>query len=112
MDSSPAAAFRHQLFSRQTACAEALTFNPPGLRLSMVCALELVFNPAGLRLSMVSARELVFNPPGSRLSMVCARERAFNPPVSCLPAKPVPQKSEEHTSELQSRFDLVCRLLL
>src|SRR5699024_11883993 len=24
----------------------------------------------------------------------------------------VPQRSEEHTSELQSRFDLVCRLLL
>src|SRR5207249_10349293 len=25
---------------------------------------------------------------------------------------PVPRRSEEHTSELQSRFDLVCRLLL
>src|SRR5207249_12235771 len=25
---------------------------------------------------------------------------------------PVDQRSEEHTSELQSRFDLVCRLLL
>src|SRR5438067_10439233 len=24
----------------------------------------------------------------------------------------MPQRSEEHTSELQSRFDLVCRLLL
>src|SRR5438067_7997836 len=24
----------------------------------------------------------------------------------------LPQRSEEHTSELQSRFDLVCRLLL
>src|SRR5207249_11493086 len=27
-------------------------------------------------------------------------------------AKPPPDRSEEHTSELQSRFDLVCRLLL
>src|SRR5699024_12647470 len=26
--------------------------------------------------------------------------------------KPVNSRSEEHTSELQSRFDLVCRLLL
>src|SRR5699024_11268961 len=25
---------------------------------------------------------------------------------------PLPEQSEEHTSELQSRFDLVCRLLL
>src|SRR5437868_9137736 len=29
-----------------------------------------------------------------------------SPPVKCHP------RSEEHTSELQSRFDLVCRLLL
>src|SRR5207249_12068865 len=30
------------------------------------------------------------------------------------PMKPIriPERSEEHTSELQSRFDLVCRLLL
>src|SRR5437868_7388881 len=27
-------------------------------------------------------------------------------------ARPGPPRSEEHTSELQSRFDLVCRLLL
>src|SRR5207249_8754307 len=27
-------------------------------------------------------------------------------------SSPSPQRSEEHTSELQSRFDLVCRLLL
>src|SRR5699024_11721000 len=27
-------------------------------------------------------------------------------------ADALPQRSEEHTSELQSRFDLVCRLLL
>src|SRR5438067_9428732 len=33
------------------------------------------------------------------------------PPVS--PCNPQPtSRSEEHTSELQSRFDLVCRLLL
>src|SRR5699024_12418612 len=28
------------------------------------------------------------------------------------PARSTPVRSEEHTSELQSRFDLVCRLLL
>src|SRR5699024_12486035 len=27
-------------------------------------------------------------------------------------ASSIPERSEEHTSELQSRFDLVCRLLL
>src|SRR5207249_5500271 len=32
---------------------------------------------------------------------------------ACEPANvPGPGRSEEHTSELQSRFDLVCRLLL
>src|SRR5699024_12171871 len=31
---------------------------------------------------------------------------------SASPSKATPRRSEEHTSELQSRFDLVCRLLL
>src|SRR5690349_24948217 len=30
----------------------------------------------------------------------------------CRTARPAPRRSEEHTSELQSRRDLVCRLLL
>src|SRR5699024_11927676 len=33
-------------------------------------------------------------------------------PSSGRPTAPVTSRSEEHTSELQSRFDLVCRLLL
>src|SRR5207249_9263508 len=33
------------------------------------------------------------------------------PPTTSAPA-PISERSEEHTSELQSRFDLVCRLLL
>src|SRR5699024_12373365 len=32
-------------------------------------------------------------------------------PGSPTPSPPSPRRSEEHTSELQSRFDLVCRLL-
>src|SRR5437868_8269125 len=35
---------------------------------------------------------------------------AVRPPMPGL--EPTPSRSEEHTSELQSRFDLVCRLLL
>src|SRR5207249_10501471 len=31
---------------------------------------------------------------------------------ACTPSNPSSDRSEEHTSELQSRFDLVCRLLL
>src|SRR5699024_11827997 len=30
----------------------------------------------------------------------------------CIPTRTSTTRSEEHTSELQSRFDLVCRLLL
>src|SRR5699024_12260612 len=37
-------------------------------------------------------------------SPMVARQRPLTPPK--------PLRSEEHTSELQSRFDLVCRLLL
>src|SRR6266513_3582204 len=33
-------------------------------------------------------------------------------PITVEAPRPVVERSEEHTSELQSRFDLVCRLLL
>src|SRR5699024_11876378 len=36
----------------------------------------------------------------------------FIPDYSLAPKYHFPARSEEHTSELQSRFDLVCRLLL
>src|SRR5437868_8780677 len=42
------------------------------------------------------------------------RAQARAPPRMCLRPRPRASaaRSEEHTSELQSRFDLVCRLLL
>src|SRR5207249_9559563 len=40
----------------------------------------------------------------------CMSMRAIR--QSICPARVVSSRSEEHTSELQSRFDLVCRLLL
>src|SRR5437868_12078418 len=36
----------------------------------------------------------------------------LNPLISASQSPNTPFRSEEHTSELQSRFDLVCRLLL
>src|SRR5207249_5710726 len=48
---------------------------------------------------------------GPRLQQLTYRERAE---MSCCKRGPpaLGKRSEEHTSELQSRFDLVCRLLL
>src|SRR5206468_9033100 len=40
------------------------------------------------------------------------RVRLLDPHVDVLASKLQPARSEEHTSELQSRSDLVCRLLL
>src|SRR5437868_12607270 len=40
------------------------------------------------------------------------RPRAAGPPVVSAQCSSYASRSEEHTSELQSRFDLVCRLLL
>src|SRR5699024_11935304 len=50
-------------------------------------------------------------------STCSASEARANTPIgrvrpSRVVTSPVPPRSEEHTSELQSRFDLVCRLLL
>src|SRR5699024_11436295 len=40
------------------------------------------------------------------------RRGASPPPGPCPPGTSTMNRSEAHTSELQSRFDLVCRLLL
>src|SRR5438067_10698465 len=40
------------------------------------------------------------------------RSRAVDPLHAVRGVRPAAGRSEEHTSELQSRFDLVCRLLL
>src|SRR5690349_24551741 len=51
----------------------------------------------------------------STISPTAARFRVWHPAPharASLDAKPETARSEEHTSELQSRRDLVCRLLL
>src|SRR3989449_11313608 len=44
-------------------------------------------------------------------SATCTPTRSPSPPTNS-DGDPVPDRSEEHTSELQSRLHLVCRLLL
>src|SRR5207249_6776063 len=60
-------------------------------------------------------------PPGAATVSVAARSRGIEARlavedergrVRTLPLRPRAWRSEEHTSELQSRFELVCRLLL
>src|SRR5699024_12221935 len=51
--------------------------------------------------------ESAFPPIGEIGATICSRCEQFS--LITLSAK---SRSEEHTSELQSRFDLVCRLLL
>src|SRR5699024_12037871 len=53
-------------------------------------------------------------PEGARLLVVVREARVSSSPLGCLPLPLFCEspRSEEHTSELQSRFDLVCRLLL
>src|SRR5438874_5793628 len=54
------------------------------------------------------------NNPGVRqtLNFRDANQRGYGALVLNLPGQPLEPRSEEHTSELQSRRDLVCRLLL
>src|SRR5256885_11149838 len=61
----------------------------------------------------------VFLPlPGHRLTLALSAQPgapAYSPsppPQTPHPARPPPRRSEEHTSELQSPCNLVCRLLL
>src|SRR5207248_11802976 len=46
--------------------------------------------------------------PCSTSALCCGRRCA---PATCRPASGATSRSEEHTSELQSPYDLVCRLL-
>src|SRR6266704_3182116 len=47
-----------------------------------------------------------------RASARCPVCPSTSPRARCTPCSARTARSEEHTSELQSRFDLVCRLLL
>src|SRR5699024_12804925 len=69
--------------------------------------------------SFSSGRRAVFSSPSSGCFCFRLARKACSMPFhpSCRIVFPFavnvwPSRSEEHTSELQSRFDLVCRLLL
>src|SRR5438067_9840928 len=55
-----------------------------------------------------------FEPPSPGFGVRCSNRSSYWPvlPTTIIAAYPLDVRSEEHTSELQSRFDLVCRLLL
>src|SRR5699024_12625875 len=59
--------------------------------------------------SLEPATYALTHPRSSALSGKIIKTLFFTSNTSC---DSEPQRSEEHTSELQSRFDLVCRLLL
>src|SRR5207248_11681744 len=72
-------------------------------------------------LCTMSSRRCVCSPtPGSRRVKRAATRCATSPPArtpawrrtSASTSHRTPKRSEEHTSELQSPYDLVCRLLL
>src|SRR5699024_12718206 len=63
--------------------------------------------PAWVSMSALCADSTLL---GSRRTTPPATSRETCTPCSC--SSPATTRSEEHTSELQSRFDLVCRLLL
>src|SRR5699024_12645313 len=48
----------------------------------------------------------------SRKDQKCDHSRWYRTHTGCRSRRVRAERSEEHTSELQSRFDLVCRLLL
>src|SRR2546428_6948239 len=63
-------------------------------------------------------RCIILQRPQERAPLVAGRDSdwaelmATARPAECVPVAATDPRSEEHTSELQSRSDLVCRLLL
>src|SRR5216683_3780777 len=74
-----------------------------GLALASFCGILAIF--VGFYGLLMLYRRLGFRP--QQRSLWPAK-----PPAQAAPPAPVAPRSEEHTSELQSRSDLVCRLLL
>src|SRR5690606_41790732 len=66
-------------------------------------------DPGGHHLLRVPDRVPVLHPVAEVRQRQPAARQGPGPPH---PAPPAPPRSEEHTSELQSRENLVCRLLL
>src|SRR5690349_24193005 len=60
---------------------------------------------------VISMQVLLEGPTVAALARKVA-EKKGSPVLSFPTIQPTPERSEEHTSELQSRRDLVCRLLL
>src|SRR5699024_12410679 len=75
---------------------------PRALRYSSSCKLMWAARTSSLAFPAISLSTRGTTPP----SMICLAIWRKHLGATC------PSRSEEHTSELQSRFDLVCRLLL
>src|SRR5256885_8440396 len=55
---------------------------------------------------------LIFEPGGTSSIVVSRAVTSSSPAARTIPCDSTPMRSEEHTSELQSPCNLVCRLLL
>src|SRR6266704_999642 len=80
---------------------------------STVVAVSSDAGVAGMRASVknwfcTAAQTILFEPEVYSVRGVLGTQ----PPRRLLSNQPFSTRSEEHTSELQSRFDIVCRLLL
>src|SRR5216684_6803769 len=75
---------------------------------------NLIYRPG--RSSRLSSPAATLSPTWPCTLSGCSAIEFAEPPTSTLPPSPTPTdalpRSEEHTSELQSRLHLVCRLLL
>src|SRR5437868_10237989 len=104
---------------RASSALRMLSLRPP----EALCLLDflLVF----VAIFTLSADDFMADQRGKARSPTSAGSRYISPPcrspsassalqrsARLLSATSRPSRSEEHTSELQSRFDLVCRLLL
>src|SRR5699024_12884235 len=94
------------------------------VRVRLLCSLPLLMYSLTILIPLSSPLfpyTTLFRSPQAGRQRQARRGRRVHPfhlPAGLLPAGQVPpdlrghRRSEEHTSELQSRFDLVCRLLL
>src|SRR2546430_10671714 len=63
------------------------------------------------RMRIFDFRLTIYDLQAANITATKSRRHPMSP-ISCLPSRQLDPRSEEHTSELQSQSNLVCRLLL
>src|SRR5699024_12035842 len=93
-----------------------INFSPNNEPIKSTAKIAVLLLSSSIGLTSTNSADVTIS-DSANISIAKWLSRYVTPPLTGVPTPgasdgSIPSRSEEHTSELQSRFDLVCRLLL